>query len=261
MWRDARNIIGIMLFAFAALPAQAADITVFAAASMKTALDEIAADWSAATGDQVALAYDASSKLARQIQQGAPADLFISAAPEWLDVLAADGLIRPETRKDIVSNQLVLVAHDPKATPVTIGPDLDLRALLDGGKLSMAMVASVPAGQYGKAALLHFGLWSQVEAEVVQSDNVRAALTLVARGEAPLGIVYASDAMAGPDGASAVTVIGSFPPDSHRQILYPAARMTASTVPEAQGFLDHLSSDAARAIFAANGFTLLPDND
>jgi molybdate transport system substrate-binding protein len=256
----ARIFFGALL-AVASFAAQAETITVFAASSMKTALDEIAAGWSAATGNQVALSYDASSKLARQIQQGAPADIFISAAPEWMDVLATDGLIVTDTRRDIASNQLVLIAHDPKALPVSIGPDLDLPALLKGGKLSMAMVDSVPAGQYGKEALEHFGLWSKVEPDVVQSDNVRTALALVALGEAPLGVVYASDAIPDPDGTRSVTVIATFPPDSHRPILYPAARMTASSLPEAQGFLDHLSSDAARSVFAANGFTLLPADD
>ena len=241
--------------------AQAADITVFAASSMKTALDEIAADWSARTGNQVALAYDASSKLAKQIQQGAPADIFISAAPEWMDVLATDGLIVPETRRDIVSNKIVLIAHDPNTPPVTIGPDLDLVALLNGGKLSMAMVDSVPAGQYGKEALEHFGLWEQVEAQVVQSDNVRTALALVALGEAPLGVVYASDAIPDPGGTRNVTVIATFPEGSHRPILYPAALTSVSAQAEAQAFLDHLTSEAARAVFAANGFTLLPADD
>lgn len=240
---------------------QAADITVFAASSMKTALDEIAADWTATTGHQTALAYDGSSKLAKQIQQGAPADIFISAAQEWMDVLQSDGLIVPTSRKNIASNQIVLVAHDPETPPVAIGPDLDLPALLDGGKLSMAMVGSVPAGQYGKEALEHFGLWTKVEDDVVQSDNVRTALALVARGEAPLGVVYASDAIPDPDGTRSVTVIAAFPPDSHRAILYPAALMSASSVPEAQMFLDYLSSDAARDVLAANGFTLLPADE
>jgi molybdate transport system substrate-binding protein len=261
MWRAPLITLALTIAALAPLPAQAADITIFAAASMKTALDEIAADWSAKSGHQVALAYDASSKLAKQIQQGAPADIFISAAPEWMDVLATDGLILPETRRDLVSNQLVLVAHDPDAPPVTLSPALDLRALLQGGKLSMAMVDTVPAGQYGKEALENLGLWSQVEADVVQSDNVRAALALVALGEAPLGIVYASDAITGADGTRTVTVIASFPADSHRQILYPAARIATSRQPGAQVFLDHLDTDAARTIFAANGFTLLPADD
>ncbi len=254
--------IVIGLTALIPVCAHAADITVFAASSMKTALDEVAADWTAQTGNQVAIAYDASPKLAKQIQQGAPADIFISAAPEWMDVLQADGLLVPGTRKNILSNQLVLIAHDLNASTVTIGPDLDLLALLKGGKLSMAMVDSVPAGQYGKEALEHFGLWSKVEGEVVQSDNVRTALALVALGEAPLGVVYTSDAIPEPGATRRpVTVIATFPPDSHRPILYPAARTSFSTVPEAQAFLDHLSSDAARTVFAANGFALLSAND
>lgn len=257
----ANRALAIGLAMLIPFSASAAEITVFAAASMKSALDNIAADWTATTGNAVAIGYDASSKLARQIQQGAPADIFISAAPEWMDVLAADGLIASGSRRDIVSNQIVLIAQNPKTPPVTIGRDLDLPGLLAGGKLSMAMVDSVPAGQYGKEALEYFGLWQKVAPDVVQSDNVRTALVLVALGEAPLGIVYASDAIAQPDGARPVTVIGTFPGDSHRPILYPAARLADSAAPEVQAFLDYLSSDAARATFAANGFTLLPADD
>ncbi len=256
-----RQALAVSLVLLTALSAQAADMTVFAAASMKTALDEVAADWTATTGHRVALAYDASSKLAKQIQQGAPADLFISAAPEWMDLLQADGLIVPDSRRDLVSNQLVLVAHDPATKAVALTPDLDLHAVLQGGKLAMAMVDSVPAGQYGKEALQHLGLWSEVEDDVVQSDNVRAALALVALGEAPLGVVFASDAIAGPDGSRVVTVIATFPPDSHRQIRYPAARVTDSQHPKAQAFLDYLSTAPAQAVFAGNGFTLLPRDD
>jgi molybdate transport system substrate-binding protein len=256
-----RRAIAVSLALLIPFGVQAAEITVFAATSMKTALDQIAADWSRGTENSVALAYDASPKLAKQIQQGAPADLFISAAPEWMDILQADGLIAAETRRDLVSNQIVLIAYDPATPPVIIGPDLDLPALLAGGRLSMAMVDSVPAGQYGKEALEHFGLWTKIEANVVQANNARAALALVARGEAPLGVVYASDAIPDADGIRPVTVIATFPADSHRAIRYPAARMAASTVPEAQAFLDYLSSDAALAVFAANGFTLLPGDD
>jgi molybdate transport system substrate-binding protein len=259
--QNLRRALAVSIALLAPVGAQADNITVFAASSLKTALDAVTDGWSAQTGHQVAISYDASSKLAKQIQQGAPADIFISAAPEWMDVLQSDGLIVPETRRDIASNQIVLIASDPTTPRVTISADLDLRALLKGGKLSMAMVDSVPAGQYGKEALNHFGLWSKVEADVVQSDNVRAALALVALGEAPLGIVYTSDAVPDPDGGRSVTVIATFPPDSHRTILYPAAQTTAGSAPAATAFLDHLSSKAARAVFAANGFTLLPADD
>ncbi len=238
-------------------PAQADDITVFAAASLKTALDAVAADWKATTGDAVSISYGGTSALARQIQQGAPADIFVSSSSDWMNVLAEGGMIQAETRRDLFGNTLVLVAHDATLPPVQIGPDLDLAGLLAGGKLSMALVDSVPAGQYGKAALEHLGLWPSVKANVVQSENVRAALSLVALGEAPLGIVYGSDAIADDGADDAVTVIGTFPTDSHPVITFPAAMVANSDTPGAAAFLDHLSSDAADAIFAAQGFLIL----
>lgn len=241
----------IALLILAPLSAPAAEITVFAAASLKTALDQIAADYQASSGDTVTIAYDSSAKLAKQIQQGAPADLFISASQQWMDVLAADTLINPATRRDLLGNSLILIAAG-QAEPVEITPDLNLAALLQGGKLSMALVNSVPAGQYGKEALTTLGLWSQVENQVAQSDNVRAALSLVTAGEAPYGIVYASDAVAAGD---AITVVGTFPASSHTPITYPAA-LTATAKPAARALLDALSSDAASAVFTAQGFTV-----
>lgn len=237
--------------------AAAGEITVFAAASLKSALDLIAADWQAATGDTVVIAYDGSAKLAKQIEQGAPADLFISASKQWMDVLADAGLIRPETRKDILGNRLVLIAAGQGAGSVTIGQGFDLKRLLGDGKLSMGNVTAVPAGQYGKEALEILGIWASVEAQVVQSDNVRAALALVAAGEAPYGIVYASDAVADDAGGNKVTVVSTFPTESHPPILYPAAVLTASDSPEALAFLQALSSDAAQAVFVAQGFAVL----
>lgn len=236
-----------------ALPAAAQDLTVFAAASLTGALDRIAADWTRQTGQQVAISYAGSSALARQIQQGAPADLFLSASPEWMDAVQGSGDLRDGTRRDLLGNTLVLVAHGA-APPVAIGPDLDLPALLDGGRLSMAMVDSVPAGIYGRAALTALGLWDATAPMVVQSDNVRSALAFVARNEAPLGIVYATDAAAEPD----VTVIGTFPDGSHDPIVYPAAVTAQSDNDQAVPFLDHLSSDSARAIWDQAGFAVLP---
>ncbi len=246
------------VFSIEALPiaAQAEEITVFAAASLKNALDAIAADWQAETGTAVVISYAGSSALAGQIQQGAPADLFVSAAVNWMDALEEENLIKPETRIDLLGNTLVLVGHGD-AAPVEIGPDFDLAGLLDGGKLSMALVDSVPAGQYGKAALESLGVWSAVEADVAQSENVRAALALVATGEAPYGIVYGSDAIADDEATDDVTVVGTFPPESHDPIVYPAAVVATSARPEAEAFLDYLSSDAADAIFTGQGFGLL----
>ncbi|RJL01857.1 molybdate ABC transporter substrate-binding protein [Paracoccus aestuarii] len=237
--------------ALGAAPALADQVTVFAAASLTDALDRIAADWTDAGGAAVVTSYAGSSALARQIREGAPADIFISASPDWMDALEASGDLRPGTRRDILGNRLVLIAHGD-ADPVTIDADLDLPALLGGGRLSMALVDAVPAGIYGRAALMHLGLWDAVAPLVAQSDNVRAALAFVARNEAPLGIVYATDAAA----QEAVSVIGTFPADSHPPITYPAALTAQSDAAQAQAFLDHLSSDAARQVWARFGFTL-----
>ena len=246
------------MLASMALPsaAQAEEITVFAAASLKNALDTIATDWQAETGNSVVISYESTAKLAKQIEQGAPADLFISASKNWMDTLANENLINKDSRKDLLGNSLVLVAAG-KAATIEITKNLDLKALLGDGKLSMATVASVPAGQYGKEALENLGLWSSIEANVAQSDNVRAALALVATGEAPYGIVYASDAIADDQSGDKVTVVGTFPGDSHSPIVYPAAIVASSTNPAAQSFLDALTSKTAAAVFTAQGFTVL----
>lgn len=236
----------------APVAARAETVTVFAAASLKTALDAVAAEWESETGNDVVIAYDGSAKMARQIIEGAPADLFISAAVNWMDAVEAAGLVVAGTRRDLLGNTLVLVAHG-QAGPVEIGPELDLAGMLDGGRLAMGMVDSVPAGQYGKAALESLGLWASVEGSIAQSENVRAALALVAQGEAPLGIVYASDAVADDGAGDAVSVIGTFPADSHPPITYPAA-VIAPEKAAVLDFLDALSSEAAGAIFAAQGF-------
>jgi molybdate transport system substrate-binding protein len=233
-----------LIFCLLPLPALA-DVTIFAASSLKTVLDQVAAEWQ---GDTVTLSYGGSAALAKQIAQGAPADIFISASEEWMDDLASKALIQPATRHDIAGNTLILIAHDA-APPVKIAAGMDIVGLLGDGKLSMAFVDSVPAGQYGKASLESLGLWTRVEPMVVQSENVRAALALVTSGEATLGVVYASDAVAEPG----VTVLGTFPDDSHPAITYPAA-LTRSANPAAQAFLDHLTSPAAQKTFAAQGF-------
>jgi len=238
----------------AASPLQAGEITVFAAASLKTALDRIATDWRAASGNTAVLSYGGSSALARQIIEGAPADVFIPAAPEWMDAVAEAGLIVPESRVDILGNRLVLIAHGAGVAPVTLDGTTDLAGMLGGGRLSMAMVPSVPAGQYGKEALTWLGLWDSVKDSLAQSENVRVALQLVSLGEAPLGIVFASDAIAD---AAKVSVVATFPEESHSPIIYPAAVIAAGAKPEAQGFVDYLSSPEARVVFEAQGFTVL----
>lgn len=247
------RVFGLVLAAalLAAPAVRAETVTVFAAASLKTALDAIATAWEAETGDDVVIAYDGSAKLAKQIIAGAPADVFISAAGEWMDAVAAEGLVAEGTRRDLLGNRLILVAHGA-VDPVEIGPGLDLEGMLGGGRLAMGMVDSVPAGQYGKAALESLGLWGSVEGSVAQSENVRAALALVVAGEAPLGIVYASDAVA-EDG---VTVVGTFPTDSHPPIRYPVAVIDGAA-PAAVAFAEALASEDAAAVFAGQGFEVL----
>ena len=242
-----------VLAATLATPALAEDVVVFAAASLKDALDAVAADFQAETGNTVTISYAGSNALAKQIMEGAPADIYISAAVNWMDEVEKAGLVVPDTREDLLGNTLVLVAHGKDAAPMEIGEGFDLKALLGDGKLSMAMVDSVPAGQYGKESLEKLGLWSAVEGSVAQAENVRAALALVSTGEAPYGIVYASDAVADEN----VTVVGTFPNDSHKAIVYPAALLTGAADAADKAFFEALSSDAADAKFTAQGFAIL----
>ena len=238
----------------AALPAvvRAETTTVFAAASLKTALDEIAAGYSEETGDALRISYAGSSKLARQIQQGAPAQIFISANTAWMDTLGDDHLLADGTRADLLVNRIVLVAGPgvPEDLSLTLAPGADLIGPLGDGRLAMALVDAVPAGIYGKAALQSLDLWDSVAPHVAQADNVRAALRLVASGEAPLGIVYATDAAAEPK----VRVLDMFPAASHPPIRYPAAILAEGDGPAARAALDYLRGDSARAVFLRNGF-------
>lgn len=241
------------LLVMTAGPASGDQVTVFAAASLREAVDRIASDWQARTGQTAVLSYAGSSALARQIQDGAPADLVILASRDWMDALAESGDLRSETRRDLASNRLVLVAGQEIGAgiaPHDMDADLDITGLLAGGRLSMALVDSVPAGIYGKEALRHLGMWDEVAPSVAQSDNVRAALFLVARGEAPLGIVYATDALAEP----LVSVVGTFPSDSHDAITYSAALTAGSSAAAAADLLDYMGSDSARMIWDDLGF-------
>ncbi|HEU4519520.1 MAG TPA: molybdate ABC transporter substrate-binding protein [Microvirga sp.] len=231
--------------------AQAPDVTVFAAASLKNALDRIAADHEAATGQRVAVSYAASSALARQIEQGAPADLFISADLDWMDYLQARNLIRPESRRNLVGNRIVLVAPAGRAAPLALEPGA-LAAALGPGRFATAAVATVPAGRYGRAALESLGLWATVAPRLAEAENVRAALTFVARGEAPLGLVYETDARAEPR----VAVVARLPETSHPPIVYPAA-LTAAARPGAARFAEALRAPAARDSFAREGVSPL----
>lgn len=242
--------LGLLVVTLAS-PVRAEEVVVFAAASLKTALDQVAADFEAATGDTVTISYAGSNALAKQIIEGAPADVFVSAAVNWMDEVGKAGLV--VARKDLLGNTLVLVAHGAGAAPVDIGPRFDLKGLLGDGKLAMGMVESVPAGQYGKASLESLGVWRAVEGSVAQSENVRAALALVVSGEAPYGIVYASDVV----GEPGVTVVGTFPEDSHKPIIYPAALLTGAADAADRAFFQALSADAADAKFAEQGFAVL----
>ena len=239
-----------LVFAGAAL---ADEITVFAAASLKNALEEVAHGFERETGHTVRISLAGSSALARQIELGAPADLFISANEAWMDRLQERGRIAATTRSDLLANRLVLIAHGADAAPVALTPGADLAGRLGNGRLAMALVDAVPAGIYGKAALTRLGLWEGLAPHVAQADNVRAALALVALGEAPLGIVYATDAQAEPR----VSIVAAFPEDSHPPIRYPVAIVTGHERPETLAFLDHLHGPTAAAIFAAQGFTVL----
>jgi len=255
-----RSLLGLGLALPAALPlvprrAQAAgEVVVFAAASLKNALDEIAATWAKNTGKAAPkISYAASSALAKQIEQGAPADLFVSADLDWMDYLAGKNLIKVDSRFNLLGNKIVLIAtKDSKLTNVGLtGPDL--AKALGGGRLSMASVDAVPVGKYGKAALEKLGAWNDVKDHLAQAENVRAALLRVARGEAPLGIVYSTDAAAEPG----VKIVATFPADSHPPIIYPAALAKDQHNPDAKAFLDFLRSAKARVSFEKQGFTVL----
>ncbi|WP_052249153.1 molybdate ABC transporter substrate-binding protein [Leisingera sp. ANG-Vp] len=230
------------------LPA-GAQVTVFAASSTKTALDEAAARFEGISGEAVTLSYAGSPALARQIQLGAPADVFISANPGWMDVLQQEGLVDPSSRVNLLENRLVLVAYGSDTAQLDLA-EADLAGLLGGGKLAMALVDAVPAGIYGKAALSELGHWPAVAPHVAQAANVRAALALVATGEAPLGVVFATDASASSD----VSVAAVFPEESHPQIIYPAAAVLNGNSETARAFLAYLRSSEARDIFRRHGF-------
>ena len=239
---------------FSATLASAADVTVFAAASLKNALDTAVAAYRAKSGKDIVVSYAGSSALAKQIEAGAPADIFFSADLDWMDYLAKKDLIQPASRVTLLGNTLVLVAPKGSTARLAIAPGFPLaEALGKDGKLAMATVASVPAGKYGKAALEKLGVWAAVEPHVAQADNVRAALAFVAKGEAPFGIVYGTDAHAEP----AVKVVATFPEDSHPPIVYPVALTSSGTGAEARAFLDFLLSPEARPAFEAQGFTLV----
>ncbi|OYQ34946.1 molybdate ABC transporter substrate-binding protein [Niveispirillum lacus] len=233
--------------------ASARDTTIYAAASLKVALDEVLIGYRAQTGAGAVAAYAASSALAKQIEAGAPADIFISADQEWMDHLAKAGLIQTDTRFTFLGNQLVLVIERSRAKRLTIDRTLDLVALLDGRRLAVGEVNAVPAGRYAKAALTRLGLWAKVADKLAPAENVRAALALVARGEAGAAIVYATDARLEPG----VAIVGVFPADSHAPIEYPVALVKGADTAKAKPLLDFLKSEEGRRHFMNQGFTVL----
>ena len=250
-WRTVLLSLAILLGLTAEAPAE--PVHVFAAASLKNALDAVSEAWKAEAGKETKNTYAASSALAKQIEQAAPADVFISADLDWMKYLDDKKLIKADTRKVLLGNTLVLVAAKDSGLKLDLKQGADLVGALAGGKLALGDVKGVPAGKYAKAALEKLGLWASVEKSLAQSENVRAALALVARGEARLGIVYATDAKA----ESKVEVAAVFPEDSHPPIVYPAAVISSSTNPDSQAFVTYLSSARAQEIFLAQGFTIL----
>ena len=250
--------IAVVAAAFLVQPVTAAfaegSLTVYAAASLKEVLDEVSAAWKAETGKETSVSFAGSSALAKQIEEGAPADLFISADLKWMDYLDKAGLVVGDSRVHLLGNRLVLVAPKDAATKARIADGFPLADLLAGGHLAMANTDAVPAGTYGKAALQNLGVWDSVADKVAQAENVRAALLLVSRAEAPLGIVYETDAR----GDTGVKVVVRFRESSHPAIVYPAAVLKeAKNAEDAAAFLTYLQGAKAHAIFTAAGFTVL----
>lgn len=251
---------GLVLAALAAgmmmaAPAARADeqLVVFAAASLKNALDEVNKACEKDVGEAAKISYAASSALAKQIEEGAPADVFISADLDWMKYLSDKKLTKSDTEVKLLGNQIVLVAPKDSKAEVKIEKGFDLAKVIGDGKLAMGDFKAVPAGKYGKAALESLGTWSSVEGKVAQAENVRAALKLVATGEAAAGIVYQTDANA----EKGVKVIGVFPEETHPPIVYPVAQTAESKDKDTPAFLKCLRSAKAGELFKAQGFTLL----
>jgi molybdate transport system substrate-binding protein len=246
-------LVGAMTAPSPVALAQDKTLTVFAAASMKNAVDDINAAFAKRSGIRVVASYAASSALMKQIENGAPADVFASADLDWMNYGGQKKLIKDDTRVNLLGNRLVLIApKDSAIGNVTIAGGFDLATLAGAGRIVTGDVRSVPVGRYAKAALEKLGAWAVAEPKLAMTENVRAALTLVARGEAPLGIVYETDAKVEPN----VKIVGSFPPDSHPPIVYPVA-LTAGAKPAAAQYLAFLRSPAAKAVFESYGFTFL----
>jgi len=231
---------------------QAAPVLVFAAASLQTAIDELTPAMTSATGVPVKASYAASSALAKQIENGAPADIFVSADLDWMDYLAERQRIRPESRVNLLGNELVLVAPVGQRLTLAIAPNFPLAAALGSGRLAVADPSAVPAGKYAKETLTNLGVWESVANRLAPAENVRAALLLVSRGETPLGIVYRTDALVD----RGVAIVGRFPDASHAPIVYPAA-LTSTSASGAEKVLAFLRGPGARGVFEKMGFSVL----
>ncbi len=247
-----KAVLTAALIALAPGAVLASELLVFAASSLKEALEETAEAWEGEGGGPVAVSLAGSATLARQIQAGAPADLFLSANEAWMDLLDREELLRPGSRRDLLTNSLVVVSGDPGADEAAFFDADRWSASPVGGEIAMALVAAVPAGIYGKAALESLGWWDRMAPHVAQADNVRAALALVATGESRFGIVYATDALAEPK----VHIVLHFPADSHPPIRYPMAIPAESSAPQAEAFADFLAGPVAEEIFRSHGFGL-----
>ncbi len=257
MWRIAPAVCFLCALTWSACVAAAErrppHVLLFAAASLTDALQEIGAAYQAAAHVTVKSSFDSSSVLARQIEAGAPADVFFCADVAWMDYLQRRQLIQPASRRDVLGNELVLIAPARSATRLKIAPHFPLAAALGDGRLAIGDPDSVPAGRYARAALTALGVWSEIAPRLARAENVRVALLYVDRGEAPLGIVYASDARLD----ERVRVVDIFPADTHEPIVYPVA-LTAAARSEAAGFIAYMNGPQARAIFTRYGFTVLP---
>ena len=247
-------VLACLLFALAPPASAQETITVFAAASLKNALDDVDAAFTKANGAKVTASYEASSALARQIEQGAPADVFISADLRWMDYVAERKLIKPDTRVNLLGNRLVLIApKDSKLDHVAIAQGFDIAKLAGDGRIAVADVKAVPAGLYAKAALTKLGAWAAAEPKLAQAENVRATLAFVARGETPLGIVYETDAKIEPK----VKIVGVFPDGSYPPVTYPVAATATTSKASVPNYLDFLRTKQARDIFEKYGFSVL----
>jgi molybdate transport system substrate-binding protein len=257
MQQNLRRVFAIGAIAaavFVTMAPASADILVFGAASLKNALDDVNARYQRKTGGKIVVSYGASSTLAKQLESGAPADIFISADLDWMDYVAQRKLIKPETRSNFLGNKLVLIAPADSKVTLTIGPNFPLAQALGSGRLTMADPASVPAGKYGKASLEALGVWASVSDKIAPAQDVRTALAYVSRGEAPLGIVYQTDAAAD----KGVKIVGAFPASTHPPIIYPIAVTAVSNNPGVGAYMSFLKSSEARSAFESQGFVVLP---